>query len=101
MKTYEDVISNTSTKDAPWLIVPANHKWYRDYIVSKAIVEAIKPYKGAWKKKLVAQGDIMKRELEEAHVHEGGNGKKSDPNGKEAKKAGKANQEELDQKSVD
>ncbi len=38
MKAYEDAISKTSTKVAPWYIVPATHKWFRDYIVASAIV---------------------------------------------------------------
>jgi len=32
-KAYEDALSKTSTKFAPWIIVPANAKWYRNYIV--------------------------------------------------------------------
>ena len=38
MKAYEDVLQRTSTSRAPWYIVPANHKWFRDYIVATAIV---------------------------------------------------------------
>jgi PPK2 family polyphosphate:nucleotide phosphotransferase len=39
MKAYEDAIEKTSTKIAPWYIVPSDHKWFRDYIVASAIVE--------------------------------------------------------------
>jgi PPK2 family polyphosphate:nucleotide phosphotransferase len=42
MHAFEDAISETSTDFAPWYIIPANHKWYRDYVVSKIIVEALK-----------------------------------------------------------
>ena len=35
---YEDALSKTSSEKAPWYIVPANHKWFRDYIVASAIV---------------------------------------------------------------
>jgi PPK2 family polyphosphate:nucleotide phosphotransferase len=42
MKAYEDVLNQTSTDWAPWYIVPANRKWYRDWVVSKVIVETLK-----------------------------------------------------------
>jgi PPK2 family polyphosphate:nucleotide phosphotransferase len=41
MQAYEDVLSKTSTGYAPWFIVPANRKWYRDLIVSSVLVEAL------------------------------------------------------------
>jgi PPK2 family polyphosphate:nucleotide phosphotransferase len=34
MKAYEDVLSKTSTEYAPWYIVPANRKWYRNLVVA-------------------------------------------------------------------
>ncbi len=41
MKAYEQALSNTSTSYAPWYIVPANHKWYRDLVISTTLVEAL------------------------------------------------------------
>jgi PPK2 family polyphosphate:nucleotide phosphotransferase len=41
MQAYEDVLSKTSTDYAPWFIVPANRKWYRDLIVSSVLVETL------------------------------------------------------------
>ena len=32
---FDDMLSNCSTHDAPWFVVPANHKWYRDLVVSQ------------------------------------------------------------------
>jgi len=40
-RAYEDALSKTSTQWAPWHIVPANHKWYRDYVVASILVDAI------------------------------------------------------------
>jgi polyphosphate kinase 2 (PPK2 family) len=37
MKAYEDVFAETSTKHAPWYIIPANHKWFRNLAVSQII----------------------------------------------------------------
>ncbi len=41
MRAYEDALSRCSTPWAPWYIVPANHKWYRDLVVSQIIVESL------------------------------------------------------------
>jgi len=41
VKAYEDVLSKTSTDHAPWYIVPANRKWYRDLVISSVLVETL------------------------------------------------------------
>jgi PPK2 family polyphosphate:nucleotide phosphotransferase len=40
-RAYEDALSKTSTERAPWYVVPANHKWYRNYVVGSVIVDAM------------------------------------------------------------
>ena len=40
-KAYEDVLNKTSTEAAPWFIVPANHKWYRDWVIARTLVERL------------------------------------------------------------
>jgi len=42
---YCDVISNCSTSGAPWHIIPADHRWFRDYIILKTIVKAMENLK--------------------------------------------------------
>jgi len=42
MKAYEEAISKTSTKEAPWYAVPANHKWFRNLVVSNIVAETLK-----------------------------------------------------------
>ena len=42
MQAYEDVLSRTSTDYAPWYIVPGNRKWYRDWVVTTTIIDALK-----------------------------------------------------------
>lgn len=37
MKAYEEVFARTSTKHAPWYIIPANQKWFRNLAVSQII----------------------------------------------------------------
>lgn len=41
MAAYEDVLNKTSTDQAPWFIVPSNHKWLRNLIISTVIVETL------------------------------------------------------------
>jgi PPK2 family polyphosphate:nucleotide phosphotransferase len=40
-KAYEDVLNKTSTEAAPWYVVPANHKWYRDLVISTLLVKTL------------------------------------------------------------
>jgi PPK2 family polyphosphate:nucleotide phosphotransferase len=41
-RAYEDALSKTSTEAAPWYIVPANQKWYRNYLVGAVIADTLK-----------------------------------------------------------
>jgi len=40
-RAYEDVLSKTSAEWAPWYIVPANRKWYRNLVVATILVETL------------------------------------------------------------
>jgi len=42
---YEDALNKTSTEFAPWYVVPANRKWYRDLVISKVLVETLEGLK--------------------------------------------------------
>jgi PPK2 family polyphosphate:nucleotide phosphotransferase len=41
LEAYEDAMALTSTKRAPWFIIPANHKWFRDLAVCQIIVDTM------------------------------------------------------------
>ncbi len=41
MAAYEDALSRCNTDYAPWFIVPANHKWYRDLFVTRVILNTL------------------------------------------------------------
>ncbi|MDQ6785766.1 MAG: polyphosphate kinase 2 family protein [Acidobacteriota bacterium] len=41
MKAYEDALEATSTKDAPWYIVPADNKWFTRAAVSEIICQKL------------------------------------------------------------
>lgn len=60
-QAYEDALSKCSADDAPWYIVPANHKWFRNLAIAHTLVDTMREYQGEWKADLVERG---KRELE-------------------------------------
>jgi PPK2 family polyphosphate:nucleotide phosphotransferase len=41
MTAYEDMIRATATDEAPWLVVPADHKWFTRLVVASAIIERV------------------------------------------------------------
>jgi PPK2 family polyphosphate:nucleotide phosphotransferase len=41
MAAYETVLSRTSTRWAPWYVVPANRNWYRNLVVARTVVAAL------------------------------------------------------------
>jgi PPK2 family polyphosphate:nucleotide phosphotransferase len=41
MAAYEDALSKCSTSHAPWYIIPANKKWYRNVAIAQIIVETL------------------------------------------------------------
>ena len=45
MKAFEEVLSATSTDHAPWYIVPANRKWYRNLVVADRVVDVLENMK--------------------------------------------------------
>jgi PPK2 family polyphosphate:nucleotide phosphotransferase len=38
---FEDAISETSTAEAPWFVIPANHKWFRNLAISQIVVDTL------------------------------------------------------------
>jgi PPK2 family polyphosphate:nucleotide phosphotransferase len=41
LEAYEDAMAMTSTKRAPWYIIPADHKWFRNLAVSQIIADTM------------------------------------------------------------
>ena len=40
-RAYDDVLAKCNTEQAPWFVIPANHKWFRDIAVSEIIVSTL------------------------------------------------------------
>jgi PPK2 family polyphosphate:nucleotide phosphotransferase len=41
MRAYEEMIQHTATADAPWHVVPADHKWFTRLVVAATVVDAL------------------------------------------------------------
>jgi PPK2 family polyphosphate:nucleotide phosphotransferase len=55
-EAYQDALGKCSTRVAPWLIVPADKKWYRNWAIARVLVEVMekmdpRPPKGRFKAK--------------------------------------------------
>jgi len=61
---YEEAISKTAAKHAPWTVVPANAKWYRNLVIAESIVEALRKRRLNWEETLEAMGKAGREELE-------------------------------------
>jgi PPK2 family polyphosphate:nucleotide phosphotransferase len=61
IKAFEDAINRCTTEHAPWYIVPANKKWFRNLAVSQVIVETMEDMKMRFPK---PTADLSKIEFE-------------------------------------
>ena len=41
MQAYQEALAETSTGEAPWYIVPADHKWFTHLVIARVIIEAL------------------------------------------------------------
>ncbi|HUE83723.1 MAG TPA: PPK2 family polyphosphate kinase [Pyrinomonadaceae bacterium] len=60
-RAYEDALNRCSREQAPWFIVPADRKWFRNLAVAETLRDALAPYKKTWLKRLEEMGS---RELQ-------------------------------------
>jgi PPK2 family polyphosphate:nucleotide phosphotransferase len=51
-RAYAEAIEETSTEEAPWHVVPADRKWYRNLRVAETIVRSLREHRGAWADRL-------------------------------------------------
>ncbi|HMF42715.1 MAG TPA: PPK2 family polyphosphate kinase [Polyangia bacterium] len=62
---YEDVLNRCATRDAPWYLVPADKKWFRNLAVIDRIVRALRPYRKVWLDTLKQMGKSAMKEIRE------------------------------------
>jgi len=65
---YADALSKCSTKNAPWYVVPADHKWFRNLAMAEVLVKTLEPFEKDWVRKLDEQSTMRLQELAEARV---------------------------------
>ena len=65
IEAYEDALRKCSTKAAPWHVVPANKKWFRNLAVSQALVDTLGQYRAEWHATLDAMSEARLQELAE------------------------------------
>jgi PPK2 family polyphosphate:nucleotide phosphotransferase len=51
-EAYAEAISKTAAPHAPWIVVPADAKWYRNLVVAETVVEALRKRRPHWKRAL-------------------------------------------------
>ncbi|MBN4096795.1 MULTISPECIES: polyphosphate kinase 2 family protein [Methylobacterium] len=40
-QAFADALGRCSTPEAPWLVVPANHKWFRNYVIARTVADTL------------------------------------------------------------
>jgi PPK2 family polyphosphate:nucleotide phosphotransferase len=58
---YEDALNKCSTNDAPWFVIPSDHKWFRNLVISQIIVETMENLQIKVPKPTVNIADICKK----------------------------------------
>ena len=60
-KAYEEVFAKCNSTAAPWFLIPADHKWFRDLAISEIIVAALEALKIQVPKPTVDIADIRRK----------------------------------------
>lgn len=60
VKAYQEAISRCSTEQAPWFIIPANHKWFRNLAIARIVVEHLQSLRMKFPKPTVDLAHIRK-----------------------------------------
>ncbi len=70
-KAYEDVLARCSNARAPWRVVPADAKWYRNLVIAEDIVAAMRVHKKTWEEALEEKGRTGRKSVEEYRKAQG------------------------------
>jgi PPK2 family polyphosphate:nucleotide phosphotransferase len=61
MEAFEDALAATSTRDAPWYVIPSNHKWFRNLAVSRIVADTMEELGMAFPKPTVDLAEIRRK----------------------------------------
>jgi PPK2 family polyphosphate:nucleotide phosphotransferase len=66
-RAYEEMLTRCATENAPWYVVPADRKWFRNLAVAETLVAALGGYEQEWRDALLKRGqnnyEALKKEL--------------------------------------
>jgi polyphosphate kinase 2 (PPK2 family) len=62
-EAYSDAIGMCAALQAPWFVVPADRKWFRNLAIAETIVEVLRPFRDGWLESLKKVGEVAKAEL--------------------------------------
>ncbi len=99
-RAYMDAVSKCSFNYAPWYIIPANHKWFRDLAVSQILVETMESLKMNYPQPTVDLA-VIKQKYHAELVEETGmvpvnlTAEERQPKEKKDKKKGKKNKKKI------
>jgi PPK2 family polyphosphate:nucleotide phosphotransferase len=77
MAAYEDAIRETATPHAPWVAVPADHKWFTRLVVAATVVDALGSLDLAYPTLDAAQRAALAGAARALHGEEGARGRRS------------------------
>lgn len=66
-RAYEDALSRCSTDTAPWFVIPANHKWFRNLVISRIVVEYLEALRMRFPEPTVDMDRIRKEFFNDSH----------------------------------
>ena len=58
LEAYDEMLSKTSTERAPWFVIPANNKWFRNLLVADIITDILKRHRPDWEHALRDRGRL-------------------------------------------
>jgi PPK2 family polyphosphate:nucleotide phosphotransferase len=65
MAAYQDALGRCNTAEAPWTIVPADRKWYRNLAIAESLVDRLEGHRKTWSARLKELSEQRLKELAE------------------------------------
>jgi PPK2 family polyphosphate:nucleotide phosphotransferase len=62
-RAYEDLLERCSSPEAPWYLVPADKKWFRNLAILERLVLTLRPYRKDWLSTLKQMGEQALQEI--------------------------------------
>ena len=59
MEAFQEALTQTSKKHAPWYVIPADRKWYRNYAITTIVRQTLESIEMAWPKAEEGLSDIV------------------------------------------